>query len=89
MNKLQQAADEHGQDNCRPCNSFSNEEDCSCSLLSSAFLAGAAYADGEFAEWCSVEGWRFNPVMRLWEPKENGTWKTTPELYQLWQQSVI
>lgn len=56
-------------------------------ISSDAFLAGAAFAGPAFAEWCSENDWFF------WK---DGIWmkkgqkdKTTAELYQLWQQSIL
>lgn len=54
----------------------------------SAFLAGAEYAEGKFAEWCSKSKWRYRVVPQKLR-SDAGEWKTTAELFYLYEQSLI
>lgn len=86
MNKLQQAADEHAGNNCTSCNHRGTYGPCVCNKLERAFLAGAEYAAGAFAEWLCKNKWQ--PLTdNRWSKLEQPIYTTT-ELYQLWQQSL-
>lgn len=56
-----------------------------------SFLAGAAHAEGAFAEWILT---RFSSIefikgeYKWWDKTIGGRHFTTAELYQLWQQSL-
>lgn len=52
--------------------------------LQKAFLAGAAQAEGSFAEWCSREGWYYVSEFMQWTNVDRKEWITTEELYQLY-----
>lgn len=79
MNKLQQAVKEYTE-KFGICNVFDQI------TVSSAFLTGAEYAAGAFAEWLCKNKWQ--PLTdNRWSKLEQPIY-TTSELYQLWQQSL-
>lgn len=82
MSKIQQAAKEHllNRAEYHDFNTIAN-------ISTDAFLAGAEYAAGSFAEWAANNDWSYHN-MTGWSHPKSLKFKTTTELYTLWQQSL-
>lgn len=84
MNQLQQTAKKYAEGDRK---GFPYSESSEIyKVRHNAFLAGAEYASGAFAEWLCKNKWQ--PLTdNRWSKLEQPIY-TTPELYQLWQQSL-
>lgn len=91
MNKTQQAAraDKFYQRNVlNPYPSQSQSHTAYKKGFEEGYDVGYESAAGEFAEWCSENGWYFISGRGWFKNKTLIFEVTTPDLYQLWQQSL-